>query len=105
MAKYRDSNLPASPLPTLRSRPTSSCDFFTGYRVNEHIPGYTGFIPRLQNDFARSYTPATRAALMWPPTTEVDEINWDFKSHQRRLRSRSPLLGVLNWQSPILYGK
>jgi len=32
------------------------------------VPGYTGFIPKIQNNFATTFTCASRVAMSCPPT-------------------------------------
>lgn len=43
------------------------------YRHNEHFPGYTGHVPRLQQTHGTGYTIASRFALSAPPAPEKDK--------------------------------
>eukprot|EP00961_Rhodomonas_salina_P004582 62223-Rhodomonas_salina.1 len=68
--------------------------FITGYKLAEHVPGYTGFIPRLQNNFAHTFTTSTRIAMSCPPTPDVEAVQYDFQRGRRSLRTPNPLAGT-----------
>mmetsp|Transcript_37281 Transcript_37281/g.76410 ORF Transcript_37281/g.76410 Transcript_37281/m.76410 type:complete len:337 (-) Transcript_37281:108-1118(-) len=68
--------------------------FVTGYKLSEHVPGYTGFIPRIQNSFAQTFTAATRVAMSCPPTPDIEATSYDFQSGMRHLTTPNPLPGT-----------
>jgi hypothetical protein len=65
------------------------------YKLREHLPGYTGFIPKLQNSFAQTYTASTRITMSCPPTPDIETVDYDFTAGRRSLRTASPVLGML----------
>jgi len=63
------------------------------YKLQEHMPGYTGFVPKLQNSFAHTFAATTRMAMSCPPTPDIETVNYDFLHGKRRLRTASPMPG------------
>ena len=51
------------------------------------VPGYTGFIPKIQNNFATTYTCASRVAMCCPPTPDLETIQIDYTRARRRLQT------------------
>mmetsp|Transcript_6716 Transcript_6716/g.16460 ORF Transcript_6716/g.16460 Transcript_6716/m.16460 type:complete len:316 (-) Transcript_6716:110-1057(-) len=66
----------------------------TSHKLTEHLPGYTGFVPKIQNVIATTYATSSRVALSCPPTPDMETVNYDFASGSRRLRTASPLAGT-----------
>mmetsp|Transcript_3480 Transcript_3480/g.6933 ORF Transcript_3480/g.6933 Transcript_3480/m.6933 type:complete len:316 (-) Transcript_3480:79-1026(-) len=86
-----------SPSPTRLSRSGSQSGrrpIITSYKLTEHLPGYTGFVPKLQNVIATTYATSSRVALMCPPTPDLETVDYDFLAGSRRLRTASPLAGT-----------
>jgi hypothetical protein len=77
-----------------RQSPSFGGTITSTYKLSEHLPGYTGFIPKLQNSFAHTYTASTRISMSCPPTPDIQTVNYDFSAGRRSLRTASPVLGM-----------
>ena len=66
----------------------------TGYRFAEHVPGYTGHLPKMQNTFATTFATGTRVAMSCPPAPDVETAQIDFTKGRRRLQTAAPLSGT-----------
>jgi hypothetical protein len=77
-----------------KQSPSYGGSITSSYKLREHVPGYTGFIPKLQNSFAHTYTASTRITMSCPPTPDIETVNYDFSAGRRSLRTASPVLGM-----------
>ena len=62
--------------------------------AHTQVPGYTGFIPKIQNTFSTTFTSATRVAMSCPPTPDLETVHIDFARGRRRLQTSCPLPGT-----------
>jgi len=63
-------------------------------RPHAQVPGYTGFIPKIQNTFSTTFTIASRVAMSCPPTPDLETVHIDFARGRRSLRTAAPLAGT-----------
>eukprot|EP00001_Collodictyon_triciliatum_P078039 13817_3 len=50
----------------------------TGFRVTEHVPGYTGFIPKMQHIHSLTFTTSTKVAMSCHPTPDLETVKNEF---------------------------
>lgn len=62
--------------------------------LGAQLPGYTGFVPKMQNNFAQTFSASTRVAMATLPVTTVETMTNDFRRNRRTLRTNSPLPGT-----------
>lgn len=75
------------PILRCRVRPPAIIASLTRLRPAFQVPGYTGFIPKIQNNFATTFTCASRVAMCCPPTPDLETIQTDFTRARRRLQT------------------
>uniref|UniRef100_A0A7S4KPR6 EF-hand domain-containing protein n=1 Tax=Guillardia theta TaxID=55529 RepID=A0A7S4KPR6_GUITH len=69
--------------------------FGVNYRFENHIPGYSGFIPKFQFHHGLTFASATRAVMACPPTPDFDTtVTMDYRVGRRRVMTSSPILGT-----------
>lgn len=64
------------------------------FKLEQQMPGYTGFVPKIQNIMASTYANSSRLAMSCPPTPDIETVEYNWNVGKRRLRTAAPLAGT-----------
>ena len=64
------------------------------YKLEQHMPGYTGFVPKIQNVLSSTYANSSRIAMSCPPTPDIETVEYNWLLGRRSLRTAAPLAGT-----------